>query len=253
MLTNTLLLSDAAEFAAKPELEIYADDVQCGHGATTGQIDEAMMFYLLSRGIPRKEAEALLLRAFLIDALEPLPDRKLAAAMEPIIDAWLRGSPPMSVATRSRPTTGYDVDAIRRDFPILSRTVNGKPLVYLDSGASAQKPKVVIDRGHQGLCRGLRQRPSRPSLPRQRLDRGLRGWRGRRCGVSSTPRRPTRSSSPVRPPKALNLVAASLGAALLREGDEVVLTIMEHHSNIVPWHFHRERAGAVLKWVADRR
>jgi Fe-S cluster assembly protein SufD len=91
MMTNTLVPSDSAEFAAKPELEIYADDVQCGHGATTGQIDEAMMFYLLSRGIPRKESEALLLRAFLVAALEPLPDRKLAEALEPIIAAWLRG------------------------------------------------------------------------------------------------------------------------------------------------------------------
>ncbi|MCW5716711.1 MAG: Fe-S cluster assembly protein SufD [Bauldia sp.] len=93
MMVNTLLLSDSAEFAAKPELEIYADDVQCGHGATTGQIDETAVFYLQSRGVPRKEAEALLLKAFLAEPLAGVGDPALAAAVEPLVDAWLAGAP----------------------------------------------------------------------------------------------------------------------------------------------------------------
>ncbi|MGD9739746.1 MAG: Fe-S cluster assembly protein SufD [Bauldia sp.] len=91
MLTNSLLLSDTAEFAAKPELEIYADDVQCGHGATTGQFDETMLFYLLSRGIPRPEAEAMLLQSFLAAAVEAMGDEGVTAAIEPIVAAWLGG------------------------------------------------------------------------------------------------------------------------------------------------------------------
>ena len=89
MMTNTLMLSDTAEFAAKPELEIYADDVQCGHGATTGRIDEGMMFYLRARGIPAKEAEAMLLKAFLVEAVEQLGDPALTEALEPTIAGWL--------------------------------------------------------------------------------------------------------------------------------------------------------------------
>ncbi|MCC6734599.1 MAG: Fe-S cluster assembly protein SufD [Bauldia sp.] len=92
MMTNTLILSDDAEFAAKPELEIYADDVQCGHGATTGQLDGTAVFYLQSRGVPRPEAEALLLRAFLAEPLETLGDAALAEALGPILDAWLAGA-----------------------------------------------------------------------------------------------------------------------------------------------------------------
>lgn len=89
MLVRTLLLSDDAEFATKPELEIYADDVLCGHGATSGQIDEDMLFYFLSRGIPRAEAETLLLTAFLAEAVEAIGDAELAAAVEPILTGWL--------------------------------------------------------------------------------------------------------------------------------------------------------------------
>jgi Fe-S cluster assembly protein SufD len=92
MMTNTLVLSDEAEFAAKPELEIYADDVQCGHGATTGQIDQTAVFYLRSRGVPRAEAEALLLKAFLVEPVQAIGDAALAGALEPLLDAWLAGA-----------------------------------------------------------------------------------------------------------------------------------------------------------------
>ncbi len=89
MMTRTLLLSPEAQFVAKPELEIYADDVQCGHGATFGQIDRDALFYLMARGIPRDDAEALLVRAFLVEALETIGDENVAASLEPIVDAWL--------------------------------------------------------------------------------------------------------------------------------------------------------------------
>jgi Fe-S cluster assembly protein SufD len=89
MMTQTLLLSDRAEFASKPELEIFADDVQCGHGATTGRIDESMLFYLMARGISRRDAERLLIEAFLADAVDAIGDAPIAEALKGTIGAWL--------------------------------------------------------------------------------------------------------------------------------------------------------------------
>ena len=90
MMTQALLLSDAAEFASKPELEIFADDVQCGHGATAGRIDETMLFYLLARGIPRGEAERLLIEAFLADAIDAIGDEAIAEALKATIGSGSR-------------------------------------------------------------------------------------------------------------------------------------------------------------------
>ena len=89
MMTQALLLSDEAEFAAKPELEIFADDVQCGHGATSGRIDETMLFYLMARGVPRQEAERLLIEAFLDDAVDTDGDEAIATALKGTVSAWL--------------------------------------------------------------------------------------------------------------------------------------------------------------------
>ena len=89
MMTQALLLSDRAQFAAKPELEIFADDVQCGHGATSGRIDATQMFYLMARGIPRREAEWLLIEAFLADAIDAIGDEAIADALKAIVAAWL--------------------------------------------------------------------------------------------------------------------------------------------------------------------
>ncbi len=97
MMAKQLLLSDDAAFVSKPELEIYADDVQCGHGSTSGRIDEAMLFYFLSRGIPRPDAERLLLQAFLADAVEAIADEEVGAALDGVIEDWLSRRP-VSVA-----------------------------------------------------------------------------------------------------------------------------------------------------------
>ena len=89
MMTQGLLLSEDASFFVKPELEIFADDVQCAHGATSGEIDEDILFYLLSRGIPRAEAETLLVTAFLAEAIEGLGDEAIGDAFEEISRNWL--------------------------------------------------------------------------------------------------------------------------------------------------------------------
>ena len=86
-----LMLSDEAEILSKPELEIYADDVVCGHGSTCGKLDEDSMFYLMSRGIPPEEAETMLVRGFLEELVDSIEDEALAEALHGMIDGWLLG------------------------------------------------------------------------------------------------------------------------------------------------------------------
>ena len=142
----------------------------------------------------------------------------------------------------------YNVEEIRRDFPILNERPYGKPLVYLDSAASAQKPKAVIDRmvhvyehEYANVHRGLHYLANAATEAFEGAREKVRSF----INAGSTDEIIfTRSAT-----EAINIVAASFGQAHLSEGDEVVLSIMEHHSNIVPWHFHRERKGVALKWV----
>ena len=89
MMSRALLLSPVAQFAAKPELEIFADDVQCGHGATSGQIDAEQLFYLMARGVPRQQAERLLIEAFLDEAIDNLGDEAIGTVLKRTVSAWL--------------------------------------------------------------------------------------------------------------------------------------------------------------------
>lgn len=142
----------------------------------------------------------------------------------------------------------YDVAAIRRAFPILSREVYGKPLVYLDNAASAQKPQPVLDamtraytQDYANVHRGLHYLSNASTQAFEDARESVRRFLN---AASSEEIIFTRNAT-----EAINLVAQSYGGMVLGEGDEVVLSILEHHSNIVPWHFHRERRGVVLKWA----
>ncbi len=147
---------------------------------------------------------------------------------------------------------GYDVEAVRRDFPILSREVYGKPLVYLDNGASAQKPQAVIDaithaysNEYANVHRGLHYLSNAATDAYEAARETVRGFLN---APSVDNIIFTKSTT-----EAINTVAYGYGMPNIGEGDEIVLSIMEHHSNIVPWHFIRERQGAKLVWapVAD--
>jgi cysteine desulfurase/selenocysteine lyase len=142
----------------------------------------------------------------------------------------------------------YDITKIRSDFPILSREVNNKPLVYLDNGASAQKPQVVIDAVTRGYAeeyanvhRGLHYLSN---LSTERYE-GVRGIIARFLNAPSEDDIIINSGTT----EGINMVAYSWAMPHLQAGDEIVLSIMEHHANIVPWHFLRERQGVVIKWV----
>jgi cysteine desulfurase / selenocysteine lyase len=155
-----------------------------------------------------------------------------------------------SQASAASPGASLDLEAIRADFPILQTLVNGNPLVYLDNAASAQKPSAVIDgtasfyrTSYSNVHRGLHHL----STAATEAYEAARGKVARFLGAASDQEIVfTRSVT-----EALNLVAHGLGQGL-KEGDEIILSIMEHHSNIVPWHFLRESRGAVIKWVPVR-
>ena len=142
----------------------------------------------------------------------------------------------------------YDVQQIRADFPILSREINGKPLVYLDNGASAQKPSVAIDainraysEEYANVHRGLH---TLSNISTERYE-GVRATIARFLNAASEDHIVMNSGTT----EGINMVAYSWAMPRFEAGDEIVLSVMEHHANIVPWHFLRERQGAVLKWV----
>jgi cysteine desulfurase/selenocysteine lyase len=145
-------------------------------------------------------------------------------------------------------TAVYDIARIRADFPILARQVNGRPLVYLDNGASAQKPKVVIDAVTRGYAeeyanvhRGLH---TLSTIATENYE-AVRGKIARFLHAASEEEIVFTTGTT----EGINLVSYAWAAPRLEAGDEIVLSIMEHHANIVPWHFLRERQGVVLKWV----
>ncbi len=171
---RNLLLSDDAQIDTKPQLEIYADDVKCTHGATIGQIAEDALFYLRSRGIDEVEARRLLLQAFAGECLDRLNTgatarlcrgncssavvvarqhcfiRRPKAVEEERKEIGRRSDERTSDISsrlpgrnaRSAMASGFDVEKVRADFPILRERMNGRPLVYLDNAATSQKPEV---------------------------------------------------------------------------------------------------------------
>ncbi|MGE4372286.1 MAG: cysteine desulfurase [Xanthobacter sp.] len=142
----------------------------------------------------------------------------------------------------------YDVMRVRQEFPILSLNVHGKPLTYLDNGASAQKPEQVMARmdavmtgEYANVHRGLHYL----------ANASTEAYEGGRARVARflNARRPEEIVFTRNATEAVNLVAATFGASRIQPGDEIILSIMEHHANIVPWHFLREKLGAVIKWA----
>lgn len=140
----------------------------------------------------------------------------------------------------------FDVEAVRAQFPILSRQVNGKPLVYLDSAASAQKPRAVIEamthameHSYANVHRGLHTLANETTEAYEKARQSVADLLNAEASEIVFTKGAT---------EAINLVASGLGRSL-KAGDEIVLTEMEHHANIVPWHFLRERQGVVLKFA----
>jgi cysteine desulfurase/selenocysteine lyase len=142
----------------------------------------------------------------------------------------------------------FDVAAVRADFPILTRAVNGKPLVYLDSGASAQKPNCVIDAintayafEYANVHRGLHYLSS---VTTEKYE-GVRAKVAKFLGAENENSIVLNSGTT----EGINMVAYAWAMNTMTNGDEIILSVMEHHANIVPWHLMRERMGVKLVWV----
>ena len=146
------------------------------------------------------------------------------------------------------PADAFDVARVRADFPALGLKIYGKPLTYLDNAASAQKPQAVLDRldrayteQYANVHRGLHYLANEATEAYEGARETVRAFlnAARKEEIVFT-----RNAT-----EAVNLVAYTFGRERIKAGDEIVLSIMEHHSNIVPWHFLRERQGAVIKWA----
>src|SRR5436305_13249179 len=149
----------------------------------------------------------------------------------------------MSPMETVKEMSNWDVEKIRQDLPVLSTTVNGKPLVYLDNGASSQVPQVVIDRGskylqeeHSNVHRGVHYLSQTATTAfeaaREKVKRFINAREAAECIF-------VRGTT-----EGINLVAYSYGKAFIGEGDEILVSQMEHHSNIIPWQIVAEEKGA---------
>ncbi len=241
---RALLLSDEAQINTKPQLEIFADDVKCTHGATVGQLDEDALFYLQARGLDAGRRPATC-------CCTPSPARCSARSRCPNC-AWRskqRLFDPALVVTWPREAdvtadTGdrrrdrrqrLDVDACARSSRSSRRKRTGSRLVYLDNAATTQKPRAVLDAIARYYADEQCQRPPRRARAvasgRRRPSRAP-GTTWRR---SSTPPAVSEIVFTRNATEGINLVAQSWGGANLGAGDEVLISAMEHHSNIVPW------------------
>lgn len=154
--------------------------------------------------------------------------------------------PPSGQPSSGQPHTGFDVEAVRRDFPILSRLVHGKPLAYLDSGASAQKPQVVIDAIHRAYTEEYANVHRGAYWLSERATSSYEAVRGKLQTLLNAAHEHeiilTHGAT-----EAINLVAQTYGRSQLQAGDEIIVSALEHHSNLVPWQMLRDEKGLVLK------
>src|SRR6478609_12126128 len=150
--------------------------------------------------------------------------------------------------TAAETATTWDIDRIRQDFPVLSQSVNGKPLVYLDNAASSQVPQVVIDRGskylreeHSNVHRGVHYLSQTATTAfqaaREKVKRFINARESAECIF-------VRGTT-----EGINLVASSYGRKFINEGDEIIISGMEHHSNIIPWQMTAEERGAKIRVI----
>lgn len=237
MTNNNLLLGKLAEVDTKPQLEIYADDVKCSHGATIGRIDDEQMFYLQSRGIRQQEARHMILYAFAAELTEAIHDSALKQQVLARIGQRLPGA-----------GMTFPVEKVRADFPILQREVNGLPLAYLDSAASAQKPNQVIDaesafyrHGYAAVHRGIHTLSAQATESMENVRKQASRFINARSAEELVFVRGTTEG--------INLVANSWGTENIRAGDNIIISEMEHHANIVPWQMLCERKGAELRVI----
>ena len=254
--THQMLLSPKAKGDAIPSLIVETDNVKASHGGTVGELDQEQIFYMMTRGLSARRGGARARGGVLRGgrAAARGPGSRGARAAPDRREAEGRRGPGARVhrgAGRGR-LMGAVADSplvdLRADFPVLEREINGHPLVYLDSAASAQKPRQVIEAMerfyshsygtvHRGVYELGREATELFEGARERIAAFV-GW-DTDCSIF------TRNAT-----EAINLVAYAWGRGNVGPGDEVLITEMEHHSNIVPWQLLCEETGARLRYLS---
>ena len=238
MTNQNLTATKQARMYTQPMLEIYADDVKCAHGSTVGQLNDAALFYMQQRGISKKEARLLLQNAFINEVIDHMELEPLRDRLHYLVEKRFRG--------RKVNSSMYDINKVREDFPILSREVYGKPLVYLDNAATTQKPLCVLDamreeylnvnaNVHRGVHYLSQQATDLHEAAREKVRQFINAEKTEEIVF-------TRGTT-----EAINLVASSFCELQMKEGDEVLVSEMEHHSNIVSWQLQAMKRGIVVK------
>ena len=245
-----LLLSPSAEIDSRPQLEIHTDEVKCAHGATTGRLDPNMLFYMLSRGLDRQTAQSLLVYAFLADVLTGMSESAARAAIE---SALIRNFPIRKCCRSSdEHRTRRNVHSRLRRRGRAPRIPDARPHWCTASrspiwttapprsarAASSRRWTTTSGMHHANIHRGVHTLSQEATAlyegARERLARFINARSPREIMF-------VRGTT-----EAINLVAQSYGRPLLKPGDEVLITHLEHHANIVPWQILCEQTGAKL-------
>ena len=249
MMTRALLLSETPRPTTSRNWKFSPTTCSAATARPPARSTTTLKFYLMARGIPRAEAEALLILSFVAEAIEEVRHEgapRRAHGRDP-------GLARRATGRNERHAPRGDQRWLRRresarGLPILAMPVYGKPLVYLDNAASAQKPRAVLDRIQQAYTSEYANVHRGLHFLANAATEAYEGAREKVRGFLNAERAEeiifTRNAT-----EAINLVAYTFGRERIKPGDEIVLSIMEHHSNIVPWHFLRERQGAVIKWA----
>ena len=232
--SDVILLSGDAYAEAIPNLEIENNDVKCSHGATISQVDEDKLFYMKTRGLDEATAKRSIVEGFFDPVILKIGDEKLEKEIKEI------------VMKRIDKMSGLNVERVRKDFPILNEKVNGKQLVYLDSGATSLTPKFVVDgiteyynKYNANVHRGIHKLSERATIEYEKAHGKVAKFINGKFEEVIFTKNITES---------MNLLAYSL-IKNLKEGDEIVVTETEHHSNIVPWQQLGKEKGIVIKYI----
>ena len=211
-------------------MEIYADDVKCSHGSTSGNIDDEFIYYLMTRGLSKKDAILLLTEAFLFEVTNSIDNQETKKFVE-----------------RHLKIKFMNIKSIKSEFPILKK-VNNKSLIYLDSANSSQKPKSVInsitnfyENDYSNIGRSVHTLAVKATNKFEQTRDNVQKYLNAKYREEIIF---TKGAT-----EAINLVASSFGDEIINTGDEIILTELEHHSNYVPWHYLRKNKGAILKFA----
>ena len=206
--------------------------MKCSHGSASGSLNENSIFYLRSRGLNYKQAKKLLISGFFLDVIEKITDEEIKNFIK-----------------KNYGIKSMNINNIKKQFPIFNNKVHNNDLVYLDSANSSQKPQMVVDRIYDFYTKefsNVGRSVHYLAVAATNLYENTRTMMQKYINAKD----PNEIVFTKGATEAINLVANTFGQKFLREGDEILLTELEHHSNYVPWHYLRKLK--VLKLILQK-